>query len=262
MNKTYIFSWGGGVNSTAILAMIKLGMLPELTKDNTHIVFADTGAEMPYTYEHTSSCLQPFGKDGWRVKVLRSYVDREFYTDRFKDKTLEDYCLEKKVIPSRNQRWCTGETKAQPISKYRKHLCGKEWKSNSVMLLGIANEEQHRAKELGVEWTRYPLIEQSIDRKVCFELCKKAELPIPRKSGCYCCPNQSKAQWIELFVEFPDLFAKAERMETNARTRYDGKDYFLCRNIPIREQIMKWKSKMNCGEKDLFEENRHCLCEL
>jgi 3'-phosphoadenosine 5'-phosphosulfate sulfotransferase (PAPS reductase)/FAD synthetase len=62
--KQYIFSWGGGVNSTAILAMIKLGMLPELTKDNTHIVFADTGAEMPYTYEHTSTCLQPMARGG------------------------------------------------------------------------------------------------------------------------------------------------------------------------------------------------------
>jgi len=260
-NKTYIFSWGGGVNSTAILAMIKLGMLPELTKDNTHIVFADTGAEMPYTYEHTTNCLQPMAREGWVCKSLDSTRYPEIYTERFKGKTLGEYCHEKKVIPSRNQKWCTDETKAQPIRKYRIQLCGKNFKENSVMILGIASEEKHRAKELGLDWTRYPLIEQEIDRQGCFELCKKAELPIPRKSGCYCCPNQSKAQWIELYVSFPELFKKAELMENNARERYNGKDYFLCRDIPIREQIMKWKSKMHCEDKDLFDA-RPCLCEL
>jgi hypothetical protein len=265
MNKTYIFSWGGGVNSTAILAMIKLGMLPELTKDNTHIVFADTGAEMPYTYEHTTNCLSPMARDGWKVKVLRPYNDQLFYTERAKDKTLEQYCIEKFVIPNRMRRWCSGEWKSQPINKWRKHTFGIDvWKEVSVMILGIAAEEKHRAKELGVEWTRYPLIEQNVDRKGCFDLCKQAELPIPRKSGCYFCPYQGKQQWIELYKNLPEHFKKAEYIENNARTRYDGEGYFLIRNIPIRQQLNKWlaRIKENCKQGDLFELDRHCLCEL
>jgi hypothetical protein len=86
-------------------------------------------------------------------------------------------------------------------------------------------------------------------------------LPVPRKSGCFLCPNQRKAQWIELFMDFPDLFKQAEEIEKNARERYNGKDYFLCRDVSIREQIMKWKKGMKCEEKDLFVD-KPCLCEL
>ena len=121
MEIKYIFSWGGGVNSTAMLAMMKLGMLPELTKENTHIVFADTGAEMPYTYEHTSRCLSPMASDGWKAVCLRPYDERyyELYSPRCRDLGLPEYCLEKQVMPSRTNRWCTMEYKSKPIKKFR-----------------------------------------------------------------------------------------------------------------------------------------------
>jgi len=97
----YILSWGGGVNSTAILAMIKLGMLPEFTPENTHIVFADTGAEMPYTYEHTTRCIGIM-KD-WTWLCLRPYDERwkQFYSGRCQNRTLPQYCIEKQVMPSK-----------------------------------------------------------------------------------------------------------------------------------------------------------------
>lgn len=257
----YILSWGGGVNSTAILAMIKLGILPELTPDNTHIVFADTGAEMPYTYEHTTRCLQPMAKEGWNCKSINSTKDKELYTPRFQNKTLAQFCMEKKIIPSRKNKWCSIECKAMPIGKYRIGLFGDNCKENFIMLLGIATEEIHRARELGSKCTRYPLIEQGVDRNECFRLIDKAKLPQARKSGCSFCPEQSKAKWIELFTDFPDLFRQAEELERNAREKYNGTGYFLCRNLPIREQIKKWKSKMHCDEDDLFESKKHCLCE-
>jgi len=261
MDKIYILSWGGGVNSTAMLAMIKLGMLPELNKDNCHIVFADTGAEMPYTYEHTSRCLQPMAKEGWTCKSISPVNYPELYSGRCQNTTLPAYCHEKQIIPSRIYKWCSREYKANPLKKYRIDICGKNFKENSVMLIGIALEEKHRAVEDGVEWTRYPLIEQDIDRKGCIELIKKAGLPIARKSGCFFCPNQGKAQWLELYTDFPELFKQSEEME---RYAVEKSSYYLVRDIPLRQQINKWvkKIKENCKQDDFFETDRHCLCEL
>jgi len=252
--KTYIFSWGGGVNSTAILAMIKLGMLPELNKDNTHIVFADTGAEMPYTYEHTKVCLNPMAHDGWKVKVLRPWVDMQYYYKKFDGMTLEEVCLNKGWIPSAQSKWCSVHFKRNPISAWRKELCGKEWLENSVLVIGYGYEEKHRARDIGQEHTMYPLIDQHIDRNKCIELIEVAKLPIARKSGCYFCPMQSKAQWVELYKKFPDLFKKAEDVE-----KKNGK-YTFFKGKSLSEKIEYWKSRTTC-EDDFFQE-KHCLCEL
>ena len=257
----YIFSWGGGVNSTAILAMIKLGMLPELTKENTHIVFGDTGAEMPYTYEHTTNCLQPMARDGWVVKVLNPHNQPELYSPRCQNKTLPEYCHDKQVIPSRINRWCTMEWKSNPIKNYRISLVGKNYKEHSIMILGIGAEEKHRARELGVRWTMYPLVDRGIDRDKCYELVEKAGLPKPRKSGCFFCPYQRKEQWIDLYKNYSELFSQAEECERWARAKFDGDGYYLRNDLPIREQIKKWARKEKC-EPDLFELDRHCLCEL
>jgi 3'-phosphoadenosine 5'-phosphosulfate sulfotransferase (PAPS reductase)/FAD synthetase len=260
--KTYIFSWGGGVNSTAILAMIKLGMLPELTKDNTHIVFADTGAEMPYTYEHTSNCLQPMAKEGWVCKAISPHTYQEFYSGRCQNRGLSEYCIEKQVIPSRVNRWCTMEYKSKPIKQYRKSL-NENWEE-VVLILGIANDELKRAKFLGHDHTYYPLIEKSIDREGCIKLIAQAKLPTARKSGCYLCPFQGKAQWIELYRNYPEYFKKVEQIENIAREKFGGKAYYFIRDIPLKDQINKWlaKEKEECKQGDLFELDRHCLCEL
>lgn len=260
-DKQYIFSWGGGVNSTAILAMIKLGMLPELTKDNTHIVFADTGAEMPYTYEHTSRCLHPMTEEGWKVKVLRPWneTDVEYYTPKI---GLPEYCIEKQVMPSRVNRWCTMEFKSKPIKEYRKSL-NPDWEK-VVLILGIASDEMKRAKFLGQYHTKYPLIEHDIDRKGCIELIRKSGLPEARKSGCYLCPFQGKEQWIELFSKYPEYFKRTEQIENIAREKFKGDAYFFVRDLPLREQIDKWRKKQQkkCQQGELFGLERHCLCEF
>ena len=245
-DKTYILSWGGGVNSTAILAMIKLGMLHELTKDNTHIVFADTGAEMPYTYEHTNICLSPMARDGWKVKVLRPNVNLHY----FKDKTLEQVCLEKGWIPSARSRWCSQHFKTDPIKNYVKSLY-----ANYVLILGIAIDEKHRARDFSGK-TLYPLIDQNIDRQGCIDLIKKADLPEARKSGCYMCPLQRKAQWIDLYLNYKDYFNKAVKIE-----QANSKGYTYFDGYNLTDKIKKWL-KNECEQKDMFEENRHCLCEL
>ena len=266
----YILSWGGGVNSTAMLAMLKLGMLPELNKDNTYIVFADTGAEMPYTFEHTTRCAELSSEYKWICLRPTDKRWKKFYSKRIQDFGLPEYCKNFKVMPSRVNRWCTMEYKSKPIRKFRESLCSSpdRWDKDVVLLLGIASDETKRAKFLGYEHTMYPLIDNNIDRDGCFKLCEKAKLPLPRKSGCFLCPFQPKNQWIELYEKYPELFKETEEIENIARDKYNGKSYFFIRDLPLKEQIMKWykmkakKLKKEC-EQDYFDFiERHCLCEL
>ena len=256
--KKYTLSWGGGVNSTAIIAMIKLGMLPEYTKENSHIVFADTGAEMQYTIEHTNKVFNAMLRDGWTTTILNPQHQQEYYTPRCKNKLLPKYCLDKKIIPSRINRWCTAEYKTKPIRKYA------EQHGLNTLVLGISYEEQHRAKAIYSDTTDYPLIRHRIDRKGCIELTTKAGIAPAKKSGCYFCPYQRKKQWIELYREYPKLFKKAEKVESVAKEKYKGKGYYLCRELPIREQIKKWAhmEKSNCQQQEFkeFGLNQHCFC--
>lgn len=63
-------------------------------------------------------------------------------------------------------------------------------------------------------------------------------------------------EWLRLYKDYPKLFNSAVRLETIA-----NKKYGLVGEISLKEKIKKWLAK-ECAEKDLFEENRHCLCEL
>ena len=255
MKNKYVLAWGGGVNSTAIIAMVRLGMLPEITKDNTHIVFADTGAEMPYTYEHTSKTVIPMVKEGWIVKALNSDKDSAYYAPRCKKVTLYQYCINNNVLPSRLHRWCTSEYKRLPIQRYAKE------QNLDITILGISTEEAHRAKARYSQNTFYPLLEHNIDRNKCIELTKRAKLPETQKSGCYFCPYQRKDSWITLYKEYPELFKKVTILEDNARKKYDGKKYFLRGKLLIKKQVKKWLST-ECGQQ-VFKElglEQHCFC--
>ena len=103
----YIVSYGGGINSTALIIFLVKNKFPL-----DHVVFADTGDEMPDTYEY--------------LEVMRKYLSRrnipfEIVMNRRKE-SLSDKCLRRKVIPSQVWRWCTRDFKVLPIHKFYRKL--------------------------------------------------------------------------------------------------------------------------------------------
>jgi len=161
------------------------------------VVFADVGAEMPETYTYLSDVVIPFCKEN----------NIEFVT--VKKTTLYDDYYAKKIIPYRRFPSCADKYKVRPIRKYLKERYGAK---NYDTILGIDAGEPKRIKEL-----IYPLFDFGIDRAGCKKVISDAGLPIPIKSGCYFCPNQSKKEWIKLFHNHPKLFKKAENLEKNGK---------------------------------------------
>ncbi len=184
-------SYGGGVNSTAMLLLL----LDEGWE--FEVVYVDHGCDWPETrnYVYWLSKQTP-------ITVIKP--DVQGYDN------LYDHCLVKGIIPSRMLRWCTDKFKVTPLHSY--------FQGPAFNLIGISTEESHRVKldvRKGIE-SRFPLIEYEIDREECKKIILDHGLPLPIKSGCWFCPYQPVGEWRRLRRVHPDLFCKAVRLENQA----------------------------------------------
>jgi len=209
-----ILSMGAGVQTTCLLLLNP--------KRYDYVVFADVGDEKPETYYYIENYLKPFCKENGVTWVT---VKKDKY------RSLMDYCLKKNLIPTRNFRWCTDKFKIQPIRKFIKSLKSKE---PVIQDIGISLDESHRANfhKYNDKFTtfEYPLIDQKITRKQCYEIIQSKGFPIPPKSGCYYCPYAKKAEIRKLHAEHKDLYDKAVEMEKNNK-QYPKMTLF---NVPLK----------------------------
>lgn len=225
-NAKYVVSYGGGVNSTAMIVYLVKKKFPL-----DYVIFSDTGDEMPETYEY--------------LDVMQKYTKRRdipFKIVRVRNNTsLSDRCLQRKVVPSQIWRWCTRDMKVRPIHAFYRKL-----HSHIYQYMGIDYGEVHRMKPAKVDYVTnlYPLIDYKIGRKQCADLIKKARLPMPVKSGCYMCPFNNMARWAEIYKKHPDLYKYAMKIEET--NKYFGKQGLAPKGYTLRKlgKIMKKKNKL------------------
>lgn len=256
-------SYGGGTNSTAMLiAMVLKDIKPDL------ILFADTGGELPETYEWVDTfsnwlCLQGFPAIEW-IKYTQAGTPRQ----KFEYSTLEEECITKKMLPGKAYGYsnCSMKWKVDPIIKRVKNYC----KSNNIehiprQFIGIHYGELSRildktgkVREMIREGIRqeYPLIEWQLNQDNCNSLIKSIGLPLPSKSSCFFCPNRKISEILELKEKHPDLYERAVFMEKNAnleklkglgRTRYAWSE--VGGLTPLEKMII-----------ESGENNKYCAC--
>lgn len=200
-----ILNFGAGVNSTAlIIEMLKRNQKPD------YIIFADTGNELPETYEHLKVMENWFKEKNLNfVKVQSKYINGSC-------SSLYDYYFERTTIPFRRFRDCTDKFKIVPITKFLSQFK----KEGVIQNIGISAEEWHRVKNSPKNWIefKYPLVDWKIDRKKCIEIIKEEGLSVPIKSGCYLCPFQPVRSWVSLYKTHKDLFQKSRELEENGRS--------------------------------------------
>ncbi len=209
-NEKHILSFGAGLNSTALMIML---VKKEYPLDE--VVFADTGAELPETYQHLKSVNSYLSKHGISLTIVRS-----------NNGTLYDTCKRRKVIPSQIWRWSTRDYKITPIYAH--------YRSSGVHVnqyLGIAYEERDRVKESGVPYVKnvFPLIKNHVARHDCIDIIRFSDFdsPLPARSGCFFCPFNSLSRWTEIYDRHRDLFSKARELEENSK------------HYP-KQRLMKW----------------------
>jgi len=214
-------SFGGGVNSTAMLLLLTD------RDEEFETVFVNHGGDYPETYKYVDYLRD----QGFEItEIIPNYRGCS---------TLYDYCIQYKIIPVTQFRWCTHYFKIVP---YYNHI-----RSNlpCVSFVGFDAGEKKRVERSKTRKFRYkfehqiknkfPLFDAGIDRDGCIELIKEHGLKIPPKSGCYFCPFQSKNEYRQLFLQYPDLYEKVEELEHN---RVATNEIYIRGNKPIREIAM------------------------
>jgi len=243
MNGKKLISWGGGVNSTAMI-------ISELKKEkyNPAIVFADTGNERPETYAYIR-LFKKYLERNWdkTIYTLTPRTHREYYSARIRNNpinTIEEYSLFFNVVPFVRGRWCTSEFKRDAIRRWGKA------RGIFTHLIGIHAGESGRVKEsYGKYKTEYPLFEDGIDQRDCEEIIKGEGLPIPIKSGCFFCPYQKLSEWKRLYKKYPHLFQRAIALEKNASDYLGRKVTYRTDGFSTQKMKEIWKM-----ENPLFPE--------
>jgi hypothetical protein len=205
-------AYGGGTDSTAMLiGLAQKGERPDL------ITYADTGADLPETYNYVSYFSDFIEKLGFpAIITVRAEIP---FT------SLEADCKHHKTLPSLafGFKSCSDKYKRRPQERYmREWSPAKEaWARGEKIqrLIGYNADEERRATfhEDAKFIYRFPLIDWSWGRDVCVSIIKEAGLNLPGKSACYFCPASKKHEIIELKRKHPDLFKRAVDLEREAQ---------------------------------------------
>jgi hypothetical protein len=235
-----VLSLGAGVNSTALIVLKAQGKI-----DFDFAIMAQTGDEHPKTDKYITEHLTPYCK---KHGIELVFVKNEKYD------SLKKYCESKKIIPSQHSGSCRDKFKIRVIRKYLKKYYPLYFKNIEILIGFCVGEEKRRKGFKGITGnTSFPLMELGLTRLGCAMVIKNAGLPIPPKSGCWYCPRQSIEQWIKLYTEEPELFAKAEEFEKNGR-RYP--EIFLTWDYPLevlRRSLEAYSKQAGPEEKDQVE---------
>ena len=188
--RTEIWSSGGGVQSSAIAALICQG---ELTPDLSIIV--DTGRELSTTWEYL---------DKWVLPELEKAGVELHRVEKSKYATVDLYSIKNKslIIPAFT-------TESGGIGKFPTY-CSNEWKQRVMrrwatergvisanVWIGFTIDELNRVTQPIGKWEqRYPLIERKMTRGDCIGLVKRMGWPTPPRSSCWMCPNKPKHEWL------------------------------------------------------------------
>lgn len=215
MRSPLLVSYGGGVNSTAMLVGLSR------TSQVDAILFADTGGERPETYQYVATVSAWAVANGLPpIQTIRTRV-----SDALPYTTLEGECLTRGQLPSLAYGWhkCAEKWKVRAQIQFAKHwsVAQECWKAGGVVrkAVGFHAGETRRVKphiiDAGYEKI-YPLIEWGWYQEDCLRVIAEAGLPPPSKSACFFCPASTKAQVRELARTAPDLFQRALAIEDAA----------------------------------------------
>ena len=243
-------SYGGGVQSTALLALAAQGVIPHRT-----FLFANVGddSEAPETLAYVRDVAVPFG-DAHGLAVLE--IQRTM-----RDGTPEtvlgriERTAKSEVIPVRSSydgppltRSCTADFKMRTLGKWLTAR-GATPDDPAHVALGISLDEAHRSNRKPQPYERisYPLIGKADDpccatdlrirRSDCPAIIRAVGLPVPPKSSCWFCPFHSLNAWIQLRNDDPARFEHAAQIEDKISTKAGSPRYLTRYGLPLRDVI-------------------------
>lgn len=227
-----VFSFGGGIQSTAALVLAAQGKL-----DYRTFLFCNVGddSEHPATLAYVHNVAMPYAQ-AHNIALIELQKHQK---NGQSDSVLQR--LERSAssigIPVRmangapGNRTCTVDFKVRVVDAWLRKQGAK--KQGAIVGIGFSLDEVLRMKpntdKETMAWKEnaFPLVDLRLDRAACTAIIAGAGLPIPPKSSCYFCPFHSPRKWQEMREDEPVLFAKSVALEQfiNERRERLGKDH-------------------------------------
>jgi len=229
---TTVWSCGGGVQSTAIAALIYTGKLPK----PDYAIMTDCGYEKQATWDYVYGVLVPKMQEvGVALQVIKT---NDYDPSKLFDKSGHLLLPAFTTVNGKHVMFrthCNNEWKVSPAQRWLRErgvqLC-ENW-------VGISLDESKRAKvKQAKKWfyTRYPLIDQGMTREDCIYLIGGLGWPKPPRTSCLMCPQQDDAEWVRMRDNSPDDWRKA--LEVEEYIHSVNPDIYLHRlRIPLEEAV-------------------------
>ncbi len=221
-----MFSFGGGVQSTAALVLATLKKLPFTT-----FVFSNVGddSEHPAVKEYMDRYTIPLARRyGIRLEV-RSNNGKTIFGEITKEGSSRELIpvrLSRTGMPGK--RSCTKEFKLDVLHRFAIEELGATKEKPVTIGMGISLDEAQRMKDSPVKFARtvFPLVEMKVTRDDCIKIIRHAGLPPAPKSACWFCPFHTVGTWQTMKKEEPLLFERAVSFERflNSRRKDRGLD--------------------------------------
>lgn len=195
-----IVNLSGGKDSTAMLLIMLENNIPF-----DEIVFIDTTKEFPQVYDHLEKLELYIGIPIKRIKIRWNY----YFSHHITKKGKKGYSW-----PDIKNRWCTG-LKIKAINSYSK---------DNHSYVGIASDESHRmVKNSKIS---YPLVERGMTEQDALKYCYDKGFDwdgyyeMFYRMGCWCCPLSDIGAMRNLYLHYPDLWKKLERMDDRTYRKF------------------------------------------
>ncbi|WP_345674298.1 phosphoadenosine phosphosulfate reductase [Yinghuangia aomiensis] len=240
-----VVSYGGGVQSTALLVLAARGEI-----DFRTFLFANVGddSEHPATLAYVREIAIPYatraGLDVHELRRRRRDGATESLMQRLNRPDTRSIPIPVRMANGApGRRNCTADFKIKVVGRWlREH--GATAEAPATVGIGISLDEIHRAnrrRREAHEVIEYPLLDLGLRRDDCESIITEAGLPVPPKSSCFFCPFRTVDAWRHQRRHEPELFAQSVRLEDtiNRRRAALGRDavYLTRYGIPLAQAI-------------------------
>lgn len=223
-----ILNYGGGWQTTGILALIEQSKLPHPDR----IIIADTGREKQSTWDYLEKVARPRMRAiGLEIEIApRSLAYVDIYSHQ------GTLLLPVYTATGKMTAFCSTEWKARVIDRYIRQTGGPV-ADKRIHWIGFTYDERQRIK--GEQGRLYPLVDMMLTKADVRQIIRAAGWPDPTSSACWMCANLDNREWREMRDNRPDEFEKACAFDEEIRENdlfNGGSGVWLHHSrVPLRE---------------------------
>jgi hypothetical protein len=229
--RTQFWSYGGGVQSAAIAALIVQARLPKPDL----IGISDTEREKSAVWKYMEDVVRPaLHVHGLTIaRIRKSDFAHEDLWEDWGNKN-EPQMLMPVFIA--NADGSTGRLKSLCSSRWKRRVMQRWLRKQGVKecdaWIGFSLDEMRRVRTSDERWYqyRYPLVfDVPMRRSECMQVIESLGWPPAPRSACWMCPNREDEEWADMRRNWPEDFAKAVALESEMQKQ--RQDFFLHRSL-------------------------------